>query len=165
MVALLYFRATLWSEVTQCQSVSTFESEVQNSLSALEPRSMDYLGHQHHTKKLKPKIALHFKVLRKSKAMLPIFIYIYLFFFKKKPKILFFETWFANLDGVWGWMHSSLYVKNWTCWYAAHTYTVQTVCQVVDSTAHHSHCTSKSQRPLCRWLQTLLQKIQSSQPI
>ena len=86
------------------------------------------------------------------------------FFLQKEAKKLFLETWFANLDGVWGWMHSSLYVKNWTCWYAAHIYTVQTVCQVVDSTAHHSHCTSKSQRPLCRWLQTLLQKIQSSQP-
>ena len=57
------------------------------------------------------------------------------FFLQKEAKKSFFETWFANLDGVWGWMHSSLYVKNWTCWYAAHTYTVQTVCQVVDSTA------------------------------
>ena len=56
--------------LTQCQSVSTFESEVQNSLSALESRSMDSLGHQHRTKKLSPKIALHFKVLCESKAML-----------------------------------------------------------------------------------------------
>ena len=30
--------------MTQCQSVSTFESEMQNSLSALETRSMDSLG-------------------------------------------------------------------------------------------------------------------------
>ena len=45
------------------------------------------------------------------------------FFLQKEAKKLFFETWFANLDGVWGWMHSSLYVKNWTCWYAAHTHT------------------------------------------
>ena len=37
----------------------------------LEPRSMDSLGNQQHTKKLSPKIALHFKVLRESKAMLP----------------------------------------------------------------------------------------------
>ena len=31
--------------LTQCQSVSTFESEVQNSLSMLEPHSTDSLGH------------------------------------------------------------------------------------------------------------------------
>ena len=49
--------------LTRCQSVSTFESEVQNSLSTLEPHSMDSLGHQHCTKKLSPKIALHYKVL------------------------------------------------------------------------------------------------------
>ena len=64
----------LWQRcftLTQCQSVSTFESEVQNSLSALEPHSMDSLGHQHHTKVLSPKITLHFKVLCKSKATLP----------------------------------------------------------------------------------------------
>ena len=53
----------------QCQIVSTFESEVQNSLSALEPHSTDSLGHQH--RKLSPKIAFHFKVLCESKAMLP----------------------------------------------------------------------------------------------
>ena len=40
----------------------------------LEPRSMDSLGHHHHTKKLSPEIALHFKVLCESKAMLPYFI-------------------------------------------------------------------------------------------
>ena len=57
--------------MTQCQSVSTFESEVQNSLSTLELCSTDSLGHQHRTKKLSPKIALHFKVLCESKAMLP----------------------------------------------------------------------------------------------
>ena len=51
---------------------STFEREVQNSLSMLEPSSMDSLGHQHHAKKLSPKIALHFKVLCESKATLPI---------------------------------------------------------------------------------------------
>ena len=56
--------------LTQCQSVSTFESEVRNSLSALEPHSMDSLGHQHCAKKLSPKIALHFKVLCESKATL-----------------------------------------------------------------------------------------------
>ena len=56
---------------TQCQSVSTFESEVRNSLSALQPHSMDSLGHQHRAKKLSPKIALHFKVLCESKATLP----------------------------------------------------------------------------------------------
>ena len=57
---------------TQCQSVSTFDSEVRNSLSVLEPCSTDSLGHQHCAKKLSPKIALHFKVLCKSKATLPI---------------------------------------------------------------------------------------------
>ena len=57
--------------LTQCQSVSTFESEVQNSLGVLEPCSMDSLGHQQHAKKLSPKIALHFKVLCESKATLP----------------------------------------------------------------------------------------------
>ena len=57
---------------TQCQSVSTFESEVRNSLSIPEPCSTDSLGHQHHTEKLSPKIALHFKVLCESKAMQPI---------------------------------------------------------------------------------------------
>ena len=54
--------------LTQCQSVSTFESEVRNTLSELEPHSMDSLGHQHHAKKLSPKITLHFKVLCESKA-------------------------------------------------------------------------------------------------
>ena len=39
MVALLYFDTI--------PSGSTFESEVRNSLSALEPHSMDSLGHQH----------------------------------------------------------------------------------------------------------------------
>ena len=34
----------------------------------LETHSMDSLGHQHRTKKLSPKIALHFKVLCESKA-------------------------------------------------------------------------------------------------
>ena len=57
--------------LTECQSVSTFESEVRNSLSMFEPHSMDYLGHQHCAKKLNPKIALHFKVLYESKATLP----------------------------------------------------------------------------------------------
>ena len=57
--------------LTQCQSVRTFESEVQNSLGPLEPRSIDSLGHQHHAKKLSPKIALPFKVLCESKATLP----------------------------------------------------------------------------------------------
>ena len=57
--------------MAQCQSVSTFESEVRNSLSSLEPHSMDSLGHQHYAKKLNPKIALHFKVLSESKTMLP----------------------------------------------------------------------------------------------
>ena len=60
--------------LTQCHSVSTFESEVRNSLSTLEPCSMDSLGHQHLTKKLSPKIVLHFKVLCQSKAMLPKFV-------------------------------------------------------------------------------------------
>ena len=46
---------------------------MQNSLSALEPSSMDSLGHQHRAKKLSPKIALHFKVLFESKAMIPFF--------------------------------------------------------------------------------------------
>ena len=41
--------------------------------SALEPRSMDFLGHQQHAKKLSPKIALHFKVLCEGKATLPLF--------------------------------------------------------------------------------------------
>ena len=57
--------------LTQCQSVSTFESEVWNSLSVLEPYSTDSLGHQHWAKKLSPKIALHFEVLCESKATLP----------------------------------------------------------------------------------------------
>ena len=56
--------------MTQCQSVSTFQSEVRNSLSTLEPCSADCLGHQHHANKLSPKIALHFKVLCESKATL-----------------------------------------------------------------------------------------------
>ena len=51
--------------------VIIFESEVRNLLSALEPHSMDSLGHQHHANKLSPKIALHFKVLCESKATLP----------------------------------------------------------------------------------------------
>ena len=38
----------------------------------LEPGSTDSLGHQHCTKKLSPKIALHFKVLCKNKAALPL---------------------------------------------------------------------------------------------
>ena len=63
-VVLLYFD-------TMPKCVRTFESEVQNSLSALEPHSMDSLGHQHRAKKLSPKIALHFKVLSKSKTTLP----------------------------------------------------------------------------------------------
>ena len=55
--------------LTQFQSVSTFESEVQNSLNALEPCSMDSVGrHQNCAKKLSPKIALHFKVLCESNA-------------------------------------------------------------------------------------------------
>ena len=41
------------------------------SLSAIEPHSMDSLGHQQCTKKLSPKITLHFKVLCESKATLP----------------------------------------------------------------------------------------------
>ena len=57
--------------LTQCESVSTFESEVRNSISMLEPHSMDFLGHQNHAKKQSPKIALHFKVLFQSKATLP----------------------------------------------------------------------------------------------
>ena len=40
----------------------------------LEPHSMDSLGHQHCAKKLSLKIALHFKVLCESKAMLPLFL-------------------------------------------------------------------------------------------
>ena len=57
--------------LTQCHSVSTLESEVRNSLSALEPHSMDSLGHQPCTKKLSPQISLHFKVLCESKVTLP----------------------------------------------------------------------------------------------
>ena len=49
MVALLYFDTM--------PSVSTFESEVRNSLSVLEPHSMDSLCHQHRAKKLRPKIS------------------------------------------------------------------------------------------------------------
>ena len=64
--------------MTQCQSVSTFESEVQNSLSVLEPHSTDTLGHQHSVKKLSPKITLHVKVLRESKAMLPYTLQLFL---------------------------------------------------------------------------------------
>ena len=47
---------------------------MRNLLSVLEPHSMGSLGHQHYTKKLSPKIALQFKVLRESEAMLPKFI-------------------------------------------------------------------------------------------
>ena len=57
--------ALLW------HNVSTFESEVRNSLSELEPCSTDSLGHQNSTIKLSPKIALYIKVLCESKAMLP----------------------------------------------------------------------------------------------
>ena len=39
---------------------------MRNSLSSLVLHSMDSLGHQHRTKKLSPKIALHFKVLCES---------------------------------------------------------------------------------------------------
>ena len=63
LVALLYFDTR--------QSVSTFESEVQNLLSELEPHSRDSLGHQHCAKKLSPKNALYIKVLCESKATLP----------------------------------------------------------------------------------------------
>ena len=71
--------------MTQCQSVSTFESEVRNSLSALEPHSTDSLGNQHRAKKLSPKIALHFKVLCKSKAtLLHILLERFRFSFDKK---------------------------------------------------------------------------------
>ena len=73
MVLLLYF-------VTM-QSVSTVESEAQNSLNALEPRSTDFLGHQHNAKKLSPKITLHFKVLCESKVMLPKITYFATFTF------------------------------------------------------------------------------------
>ena len=66
MVALLYFDTM--------QSVSTFGSEVRNSLSVLEPHRMDSLGHQHHAKKLSPQIALHFKVVCESKATLPMML-------------------------------------------------------------------------------------------
>ena len=45
--------------------------DLSSLLSTLEPHSMDSLGHQHRTKKLSPKIALHFKVLCESKATLP----------------------------------------------------------------------------------------------
>ena len=64
--------ALLWHK---CQSISTFESEMRNSLSMLEPRSMDSLGHQHNAKKLSPKIAYHFKVLCISKEMLQLLKY------------------------------------------------------------------------------------------
>ena len=37
---------------------------------------MDSLGHQHCAKKLSPKIALHFKVLFKSKATLPLNLFL-----------------------------------------------------------------------------------------
>ena len=57
---------TLLWQLTQCQSVSTFESEMWNSLSVLEPHSTDSLSYQHRTNKLCPKITLHFKVLCES---------------------------------------------------------------------------------------------------
>ena len=59
--------------MTQSQSVSTFESEVRNSLSMLERHSMDSLGHQHRAKKLSPKFSLYFKVLCESKETLLLF--------------------------------------------------------------------------------------------
>ncbi len=61
--------------LTQCQSVSTFESEVRNSQSILAPHSIDSMGQQHRTKKISPKITLHFKVLCESKATVPNFYY------------------------------------------------------------------------------------------
>ena len=63
LVVLLYFDTI--------PNFSTFGSEVQNSLSTLEPRSIDFLGQQYYAKKLSPKISLHFKVLCESKATLP----------------------------------------------------------------------------------------------
>ena len=51
---------------------------MQNSLSGLEPHSMDSLDHQNHAKKLSPKISLNFKVLCESKATLTICHYVYL---------------------------------------------------------------------------------------
>ena len=62
LVALFYF-----DTMPKC----TFQSEVRNSLSALEPHSMDFLGNQHRAKKLSPKITHHFKVQCESKATLP----------------------------------------------------------------------------------------------
>ena len=51
MATLTYYHAAevklLCFTLTQFQSVSTFESEVRNSLCALEPHSMDSLGHAH----------------------------------------------------------------------------------------------------------------------
>ena len=60
--------ALLWHNA----SVSTFVRDVRNSLSELEHHSTDSLIHQYCTQKLSPKIALHFKVLCESKAMLPL---------------------------------------------------------------------------------------------
>ena len=74
--------------LTQCQSISTIESEVRNLPSALEPHSMDSLGHQHYTKKLSLNIALHFKVLCESKATLP-------YYLNKRTRNYFQKTFFS----------------------------------------------------------------------
>ena len=63
MVVLLYFDTM--------QSVSTFESQVRNLLSALEPHSTDSLSHQHRTKSVSTFESANTLVLGQSKAMQP----------------------------------------------------------------------------------------------
>ena len=63
MVALLYFDTM--------QSVNTFESEVRNLLSALEPSSMDSLCHQHHAKSVSTFKSANILALCQSKTTLP----------------------------------------------------------------------------------------------
>ena len=58
-VVLLYFDSTL--------SNFALHFKVQNVLGMLEPHSRDFLGHQHHTEKLRPKSAQHLKCSVKVK--------------------------------------------------------------------------------------------------
>ena len=64
LVALLYFDTI--------QSVATFESEVRNLLSVLEPRSTDSLGHQHRAKSVSIFKNANTLALCQSKATLPL---------------------------------------------------------------------------------------------
>ena len=71
---------------------------MRNSLSVLEPHSMDSLGHPNCTKKLSPKITHHFKVLCESKAMLPMYIFLKeILIYQKYPTILNLQDSFSPM--------------------------------------------------------------------